>query len=159
MQQPATLRTDPRTLGARIAKRVELQTGSLLAVLEREAYRRLTPILERLPFASRRQVQRLALRVERLERRWGSRENPSAAHMLVSLLGPLDKGTTLPLVDARRIEQALQRHLTVDERRLVQARFGLLDGMGTAQAIGFHERRLTRRALKKLWSSSCQADT
>ena len=159
VQQAVTARTAPRILGARIVKRVESRTGSFLASLENEAQRRLRPILRRLPFGSRREVQRLARRLDRLEHRLGNPRDPSAARMLVSFLVPTDKCVVVPLAEEMRIEQALLQHLTDDEQRALQARFGLGDRMREAPELETRDPPVVRRALKKLWLSSCQADS
>jgi hypothetical protein len=156
--QAVTMRTEARTLGARLAKRVGAETGDWLVALEQTARRGLRPILGRLPLASRREVETLALRVTRLERRLGSAPPPAAARRLMSILAHTGGDVVVPLVDELRIEQALRQHLTSDEQQAVRVRFGLGDELGEARGPATAERRGARRALTKLWLSSRQTD-
>ncbi len=158
MRQAVTTRTSPRTLRARIVRRVELRTGSFLASLETEAQRCLMPLLRRLPFGSRREVQRLAQRLDRLEHRLRSSRDASVVRTLTSASLPTERYVTVPLLDEIRIEQALLHHLTDDEQRALRARFELTDAAREVSTIGASEGRVVRRALTKLWLSSCQAD-
>jgi hypothetical protein len=158
VQQTVAVRTDSQTLSARIVKRVELRTGSFLAALEKETHRRLKPLLRRLPLVSRREVQRLSLRIDRLERRLRSHRDPSVARTFLSLSAPRDGHVDVLLADqtlAEEVEQTLLQYLTADEERTLRVRFGLGDGLGEASPARGSTRRIERRALKKLWQSSC----
>ena len=157
MQQNLAVRTDSQNLGARIVKRVELRTSSFLMALEKGAHRRLKPLLRRLPFVSRREVQRLSLRIDRLERRLRSHRDPSVARTPLSLSAPNDRHVDVLLADqtfAAEVEQALLQYLTADEERTLRVRFGLGSGPHEAAPARANVRRIERRALIKLWQSS-----
>ena len=159
MLQRLTVRTDSQTLGARIVKRVELRTGSFLMALEKEAHRRLQPLLGRLPLVSRREVRRLSLRIDRLERRLRSHRDPSVVRTFLSLAAPKNRHVDA-LLGARtlveEVEQTLLQDLTPDEERILRVRFGLGEGLRVASRDPGSADRLEGRALKKLWQSSCQ---
>ena len=157
MLQRVAVRTDSPTLGARIVKRVELRTGSFLVALEKKAHRRLQPLLSRLPLVSRREVQRLALRIDRLERRLRSHRNSPVACTPLSLLTPRDGHVEVFFANqtlAEEVEQTLLQYLTADEERSLRVRFGLGDGGRETSPARGSICRTERRALKKLWQSS-----
>ena len=160
MQQNLAVRTDSQTLSTRIVKRVELRAGSLLVALEREAQRRLKPLLGKLPFVSRREIRRLSVRIDRLERRLRSHRDPSVSRTLLSLSAPKDRYVDVLLADqafTAEVEQTLKQNLTADEELTLRMRFGLGDGLRGASPARAIVRSIERRALIKLWQSGYKA--
>ena len=162
MQQNLAVRTDSQTLSTRIVKRVELRAGSLLVALEREAQRRLKPLLGKLPFVSRREIRRLSLRIDRLERRLQSHRDPSVSRTLLSLSAPKDRHVVVLLAAqpfAAEVEQTLMQTLTADEELTLRTRFGLGGGLREASPTRVNVRRIERRALIKLWQSGYKTES
>jgi DNA-directed RNA polymerase sigma subunit (sigma70/sigma32) len=162
VQQSVAVRTRSQTLGIRIVERVELRTGSFLMALEKEARRRLKPLLRSLPLVSRREVQRLSLRIARLERRLQSHRDPSVARTLLSLMAPTNRHVDVSLAGqtlVEEVEQTLLQNLTADEERALRVRFGFGNGPREASAARANVRRIERRALMKLWQSSRRTES
>ncbi len=69
VNQAKRLRSDLEKRAKQASKEVESQGERLLATIEREAVKRVTPLLKRLNLPSRQEVQSLSRRLAQLERR------------------------------------------------------------------------------------------
>lgn len=158
MPHPFRVRTDVQTRGRRVSGNVASPTVFFYR-LEREARTRLTPLLNRLAFVSRQEVTRLALRIDRLERRFGNRDSsaaPRGGSPPASKPGRTDWTGDGAL--AAEIEHVLQR-LAAHEQHILRKRFGLGDGPHEVPAVRGSERRIEARALRKLWVSSSSGES
>ena len=77
LRQAQRLRTDLERRAQRASKDVEARTEHFLSTLEKQASKRLRPILQRLDVPSRQDVHSLSRRIAQLEARMKSTPKPS----------------------------------------------------------------------------------